>query len=168
VTEIFWFRELESAGKGPDWVFNATFAPGSRHALAATLLGHAPVGFTAYHASQRPCSIHGTLCDYVEYIDTAHYQACVDQLEGRNTNNIYIFHTIQVCQNEFQLVRGYGGDPAQHGHAETQMIRAIAQAPELAMIGWSIVYGGVTYPYETLVSGATPAALLAYLNSIES
>jgi hypothetical protein len=164
MTQAYWFHELSAGGKGPDWLFNATFAAGSRRALAAAVRAHAPAGFTAYHASQRPCPIHGVLCDYILYVDTPHYQTCIDQLEGRNTANIYVYHTIQICQNDVQLVRGYGGDPAQHGRAETQMIRAIAQAPDLVMAAWSIVYGGVTYPYETLAGGATSAALLAYLD----
>ena len=165
MTETFWFRELLAGGKGPDWVFNAAFAPGSSSALAATVRDHAPLGFTDYRATQRPCPIHGKLCDYVLYVDTPHYQACIDQLEGRHDRNIYVYHTIQVCRHEYQLVRGYGGAPDQHGSAETQSIRALAHTPDLVMTAWSIVYGGVTYPYETLVSGTTSAALLAYLDS---
>src|SRR4051794_7010329 len=107
MTQPFWFHELSAKGKGPDWVFNATFALGSSSALAATVRDHAPLGFTSYQATQRPCYIHGKTCDYVLYIDTPHYQACVDQLEGRQSQNIYVYHSIQVCQNEFQLMRAY-------------------------------------------------------------
>jgi hypothetical protein len=62
-------------------------------------------------------------------------------------------------------VRGYGGDPDQHGSAETGCIRALAQASNLVMTAWNIVYGGGTYSYETLVSGVTSTALLAYLDA---
>ena len=164
MTQQLWFRELSAGGKGPDWVFNAGFAPGNSSALAETVREHASIEFTYYRATQRACPIHGTACDYDLYIDTPHYQACVDQLEGRYDQNTYIYHSIQVCRNAYQLVRGYGGYPDQHGGAETRSIRALAQPPHIVMTEWSIVYGGITYPYETLISGATSAALLAYLD----
>ena len=41
----------------------------------------------------------------------------------------------------------------------------VAQAPGIVMAEWSIVYGGMTYPYQTLTSGSTSAALLAYLDA---
>src|SRR5215212_5964826 len=145
MTQPFWFHELLAGGKGPDWIFNAAFAPGS-DSLAEVVREHAPSGFTYYRATQRPCPIHFDLksCDYDLYVDTDHYQACIDQLEAGSNENIYIYHTIQVCGHDYQLVRGYGGDPDQHGSAETQSIRALIHAPELVMIAWSIVYGGVT------------------------
>ena len=167
MTQSFWFRELLAGGKGPDWVFNAAFAPGSRSALAQVVREHAPIGFTDYRATQRPCPIHwnSKACDYDLYVDTPHYHACVDQLEGRQEHNVYVYHSIQVCQHEYQLVRGYGGDPNQHGSAETRAIRALAETPNLAMTAWSISYGGGMYAYDTLISGATSSALLAYLDA---
>ena len=104
-------------------------------------------------------------CDYDLYVDTPHYQACIDQLEGRQERNVYVYHSIQVCQHDFQLVRGYGGYPDQHGSTETQSIRALAQTPKIIMTEWSILYGGSMYSYDTLISGATAAALLAYLDA---
>ncbi|MEO7908350.1 MAG: hypothetical protein ABIV47_01745 [Roseiflexaceae bacterium] len=168
MTQPFWFRELLAGGKGPDWMFNATFAPGSSSA-ADVVREHAPLGFSYYRATQRPCPIHwnSKACDYDLYVDTPHYQACIDQLEGRGERNLYIYHTIQACQHDYQLVRGYGGDSSQHGDAETQAIRALAQAPHLVMTGWNIVYGGGTYSYETLISGATSTTLLTYLEARE-
>jgi hypothetical protein len=165
----FWFRELLAGGKGPDWVFNASFAPGTSSYLTETLHDHAPIGFTYYRATQRPCPIHFHLksCDYDLYVDTPHYQACIDQLEGRQERNLYVYHTIQVCQHEYQLVRGYGGDPDQHGSTETRSIRALAQTPSLVITRWNIIYGGGTYSYETLIGGATSTALLAYLDAKE-
>jgi hypothetical protein len=165
--EIFWYRALLACGKGPDWVFNAAFAPGGSTALAAMLREQPPAGFGLYRATQRPCSIHGGSCDYDLYVDMSNYQACVGQLEGRDASNIYLYHSIQVCHDEYQLVRGYGGYPDQHGLAETRSIRAIAQTPELILTKWSIVYGGMTYPYETLISGTTSAELLDYLDTPE-
>ena len=167
MTQPFWFRELLAGGKGPDWVFNAAFAPGSSSALAAAVRDHAPIGFTYYRATQRPCPIHFDLkaCDYDLYVDTPHYQACVDQLEGRQGNNVYIYHSIQVCRHNYQLVRGYGGTPDQHGSAETRAIRTLANTPQIVMTEWSIVFGGGTYSYDILCSGATSAALVAYLDA---
>ena len=167
MTKQFWFSQLLAGGKGPDWVFNAAFAPDSSKLLAEAVRRHVPPGFTYYRATQRACPIHLQSCDYNMYIDTPHYQAIVDQLEGRQERNIYIYHSIQVCQHEYQIVHGYGGDADQHGEPETRMIRALAHTPGLAMTGWSILYGGVTYPYDTLISRATSAALLAYLDAGE-
>jgi hypothetical protein len=166
MTQAFWFHELLAGGKGPDWIFNAAFTPDSS-ALAEAVREHAPIGFTYYRATQRLCPIHLISCDYDLYVDTPHYQACIDQLEGRQEHNIYVYHSIQVCQHEYQLVRGYGGAPDQHGDAETHSIRALAATPNLAMTEWNIIYGGVTYPYDTLISGATSTALLAYLDAKE-
>ncbi len=80
----FWFRELFAGEKGPDWMFNAAFAPGS-NSPAEVAREHTPLGFTYYQATQRPCPIHwnSKACDYDLYVDTPHYQACIDQLEGR-------------------------------------------------------------------------------------
>lgn len=166
MTQPYWFHELLADGKGPDWVSNAAFTPESS-ALADVVRQHAPLDFAYYRATQRPCPIHwnSRSCDYDLYVDTPHYQACIEQLEGRQAGNIYVYHSLQVCGQEFQLVRGYGGDPEQHGDAETHAIRALAQAPNLAMTAWSIVYGGGTYSYKTLNSGATSAGLLAYLDA---
>lgn len=168
MTKLFWFRELLAGGKGPDWVFNATFTASSS-SLAEVVREHAPAGFTYYRAIQRPCPMHwnSKACDYDLYVDTSHYHDCIDQLEGRQEHNLYIYHTIQVCQHEYQLVRGYAGDPGQHGSAETHLIRALAETPKLIMTEWSIVYGGGTYSYATLLSGGTPTALLAYLDAKE-
>jgi hypothetical protein len=163
MTKPSWFSELLASGKGPDWVFDAAFAPASSASLAAAVREHMPDGFARYQATQRPCPIHLKLCDYEMYIDTSHFQAIVDQLEGRQQHNIYLYHTIQVCQGECQLMRGYGVD--HEGDAETRLIRALAQAPALAMTSWSIVYGGVTYPYEVLISGTSATSLLAYLDN---
>lgn len=163
MTKPCWFSELLASGKGPDWVFNGAFAPASNPSLAEAMRKHLPAGFTRYQATQRPCSIHAKLCDYEIFIDTPHYQDIVDHLEGRQRPNSYIYHTIQVCQDECQIERGYGVD--YEGDAETRMIRALAQAPAIAISSWSIVYGGVTYPYEVLVSGTSAASLLAYLDA---
>ena len=165
MAQAFWFRELLAAGKGPDWLLNVSFTPGSASALAATLRQHAPIGFTHYQATQRHCPIHGHLCDYVLYVDSSNYQACVDQLEGRHTGNIYVYHTIQLCRHDYQMTRGYGGYPDQHGEAETRCIRALAQAPNCVITEWNLVHGGMTYPYETLISGTTAAGLLEYLDA---
>jgi hypothetical protein len=163
MTKPFWFSELLAYGKGPDWIFNLAFAPDSSKPLAAAVRERIPAGFTRYQATQRPCPIHTKQCDYDLYIDTPHYQDIVDHLEGRQRPNSYIYHTIQICQEACQIERGYGVDHA--GDAETRLVRALAQAPALAMTSWSIVYGGVTYPYQTLISGASSTSLLAYLDA---
>jgi len=169
MTQLFWFRELVAGGKGPDWLFNASFTPSSSGTLAEVVREHTPTDFTYYRATQRPCPIdwNSKACDYDLYVDTPHYRACIDQLEGRQEHNLYIYHTIQVCQHQYQLVRGYGGGSDQHGSAETHAIRALAETPMLIMTKWNIVYGGGTYSYDMLVSGATSTALLAYLDAKE-
>jgi hypothetical protein len=91
MTQPFWFRELVAGGKGSDWVFNASFAPGSSSTLAEALGDHAPVGFTYYRATQRPCPIHwnSKSCDYDLYVDTPHYQACIDPHAGTSVRRAH-------------------------------------------------------------------------------
>lgn len=159
-----WFWELEAAGKGPDWCFSARFAPASAAALAGAFCALAPQGFALYEAHAQHCPIHQRQCDYVMYIDSQQRAAIVANIEGVAEQNVYIFHTMQACQNEFQIVRGYGGYPGQHGAEEMRVIRALAQAPDLALASWNIGYGGMGYPFEILAQGAGATELLRYLD----
>ncbi|KPV51587.1 hypothetical protein SE17_20350 [Kouleothrix aurantiaca] len=159
-----WFRELEATGKGPDWFFNAAFAPGSAAGLAAAFRALAPQGFTRYEAHRQHCPIHQQKYDYVMYIDSQQHAAIVRNIEGDSGQNVYIFHTIQACQNDLQIMRGYGGYPGQHGAEETRVIRALAQAPDLALEHWNIGYGGMGYPFEILAQGSGATTLLRYLD----
>ncbi len=159
-----WFRELEAAGKGPDWCFSAAFAPGSAAALAAAFRARAPQGFTLYEARAAHCPIHMRLCDYGMYIDQQQHAAMVANIEGLSAENIYIYHTMQACQNDLHIVRGYSGYPGQHGPEETRMIHALAQTPELTLQSWKISSGGMGYPFEILAQGTAASTLLRYLN----
>lgn len=158
-----WFHDLETAGKGPDWYFNAAFAPGSAAALAEAFRALAPQGFTRYDAQAAHCPIHSRLCDYGIYLVTSQAAALINNIEGKSTENIYVYHTIQACQEDLQLVRGYGGYSGQHGAEETRLVRALAQAPGLALQRWSVSYGGMGYPFEVLAQGHSAAELLRYL-----
>lgn len=161
--EQHWYHDLSAAGKGPDWILNAWFAGGDGARLSAAVRALAPAGFTHYRAAQAPCPIHAGTCDYDLYADDAQYAAIVAQCEGSPAGNVYVYHTMQACQDAFQLVRGYGGYPGQHGAEETRCLRALAQDPGLTMVGWSVVYGGMGYPHEQRAGGATAAELLRYL-----
>lgn len=163
-SQLLWFHELAAAGKGPDWVFSARFAPNSHALLSASVRMLAPQGFTYYRATQADCAIHSRVCDYDLYVDNQQYDAIIALLEGRQQRNIYVYHTLHACQGEFQLVRGYGGYPGEHGGEETRCIRALATTPGLAMRSWNIFYGGVTYPYEQWAEGKTASELLQYLD----
>lgn len=156
-----WFRELESAGKGPDWIFSASFAPENGQQLGELFRALLPHGFTSYRAQQRQCSIHSRSCDYDLYIDDHQAETITALLEDRLQQNVYIFHTIQLCGNELQLVRGYGGYPGQHGDEETRCIHTLAQVPTLT--DWSISYGGDAYPFETWRQGMGSTELLKFL-----
>jgi hypothetical protein len=164
-TDQPWYHQLSAAGKGPDWIFDATFAGDAGERLGAFVRALGPAGFIYYRAAQAPCPIHGGPCDYDLYADSNQYEAIVAQCEGRPAGNVYIYHTIQACRDAFQIVRGYGGYPGQHGPEETRCLRALAQAPELAMSSWRIAYGGMGYPYEQLAGGATAGELLRYLDA---
>lgn len=163
--EQLWYHELSAAGKGPDWIFNATFAGQSGEHLVPFVRALGPAGFIYYRATQAPCPIHGGRCDYDLYANSHQYESIVAQCEGRPAGNVYIYHTMQACRDTFQLVRGYGGYPGQHGAEETRCLRALAQAPELPLSGWSVAYGGMGYSYEQLASGASAAELLRYLGA---
>lgn len=163
--EELWYRDLSAAGKGPDWIFNATFAGQAAEHLGPAFRALGPAGFIYYRAAQAPCPIHGGRCDYDLYADGQQYEAIVAQCEGRPAGNVYIYHTMQACRDTFQLVRGYGGYPGQHGAEETRSLRALAQAPDLVMSSWEILYGGMGYPFEQWIAGASAAELLHYLSA---
>lgn len=162
--QAFWFRDLEAAGKGPDWIFSAWCAPERAAMLSAIFRTLQPYGFTYYRAIQAQCPIHLCTCDYDLYIDNHQYAAVIAQLEGRHEQNLYVYHTFQACQTAVQLVRGYGGYPDQHGSEETRCIRTLAETSELMISSWRISYGGVTYPYEDWIAGNSAAELVRYLD----
>ncbi len=159
----YWFRDLLAAGKGPDWLFQASFDPGNQQLLTKTLRAIQPLGFQHYYANQHMCPIHHTICQYDLWVDQHNYAHLIAQLEERDQSNRYVYHTIQCCQQDLQIVRGYGGYPDQHGQAETNIIYTLIHTPGLILTQWSISYGGITYPYEELTSGTSITDLVHYL-----
>lgn len=160
----YWFDELDANGSGPDWVLNAAFAPASPDHLTEAVRSLALQRFTRYHAEQRHCAIHNRLCSYDLYIDDHSSAAVIAMLEGRVAANSYLYHTIQVCQHDLQIVRGYGGYPGQYGDEETRCIRTLALHPELQTGEWSIAAGGDGYPFVTRASGDGAATVVSYLD----
>jgi hypothetical protein len=109
------------------------------------------------------CPIHHTSCQYDLWVDQHNYSQLIAQLEDRDHSNSYVYHTIQHCRHDFQIVRGYGGYPDQHGHVETDVIHTLLSTPGLTLTHWSITYGGVTYPYNDLIGGISATDLAKYL-----
>jgi len=73
---------------------------------------------------------------------------------------------IEVCGADLTLERGYGGYPAEHGPAETALIRNLARRPDLTLGAWAVGYGGQGYPPGQVAAGSGCAQLLAYLQDV--
>lgn len=131
--------------------------------LAATARALTPAGFVVRSVRRAPCPVHGHACDYDLYVDEANAATIFAQVAGRRTGNVYVFHTLQVCQNVVQMVRGYGGYPGHLGPAETDWLWQLAHTPALTLHGWQVTYGGMTYPEVEAVHGYGLADLQTYL-----
>ncbi len=163
MTYRLWFHALEMAGHGPDWWLTAHFDPAQAAVLAETARALTPAGFVVQPVRRAPCPVHGHVCDYDLYVDEANAATLFAQVAGRHMGNVYVFHTLQVCRNVVQVVRGYGGYPGQYGPAETDWLWQLAHTSALTLHGWQVAYGGMTYPEVTAASGYGLADWQTYL-----
>jgi hypothetical protein len=158
-----WFWQLATAGQGPDWFFGATFAPADATSLALRVHHQRLPGFVYQRIADGPCRIHTQPHAYDLYADAHNAAALANNIAGQEASNIWVYHVIEVCGPQLAIERGYGGYPDSHGATETNLLRALAQAPELTLVSWEVGYGGQGYPAGQIAAGATAAELLAYL-----
>lgn len=158
-----WFWQLQAAGQGPDWRFSASFAPADAARLAAHVRYHALPGFAHYRVDDGFCARHGHRSSYDMYIDEGNYAQLVANFAGDQAQNVWIYHTIEVCGHDLTIERGYGGYPGSHGLTETALITTLAQATDLTLLDWAISYRGEGYAAEHVASGTSAAELLTYL-----
>lgn len=158
-----WFWQLAAASQGPDWLFAATFASPSATRLAELVRQQALTGFAHLRVADQPCRYHPEPHAYDLYVDERNAAALAANLAGQASRNLWIYHTVEVCGPHLTIERGYGGYPDSHGATETDLIVALAQAPDLALQSWEIGYGGQGYPAGQVASGTAAAELLAYL-----
>jgi hypothetical protein len=160
-----WFWQLAAAANGPDWLFAATFAPADAARLAKLARQHGLPGFVYQQITDRPCRVHLQPHAYDLYADARNAAALTANIADSESRNIWAYHAIEVCGPQMSIERGYGGYPDSHGATETDLIRRLAQAPELMLVRWEVGYGGQGYPAGQVASGGTAAELLAYLRS---
>ena len=161
-----WFWQIQAAQQGPDWYFFATFIPTDAERLAAWVRQQPLPGFSRCQVNQGPLARQppGPTCDL--YVDQGNHARLVANLEESRPQNIWIFHTIEICGPDLTITRGYGGYPSAHGATETELIVALAQMSELTWVDWKVVYGGEGYPAVHLATGTTNIELLAYLRGV--
>jgi hypothetical protein len=161
-----WFWQLQASGQGPDWFLVASFAADDAGLLAALVAQQPLPGFARYQVRDGLCARHNHRSDHDVYIDQTNYAALVANLAGSRPQNIWVYHTIEVCGADLSLERGYGGYPDTHGASETALIRYLARRPELTLGQWTIGYGGQGYPPGQVAAGSGGAQLLAYLEDM--
>lgn len=157
-----WFWELQAARQGPDWYFFASFNPADAAPLAARVRLFPWVGFV-YQPAAGLCARHRQHSAYELYIDQNNAGQLAANRQGDQPRNLWVYHAVEVCGSDLTLTRGYGGYPDSHGAAETELLAALAQAPDLTLSAWQVGYAGDGYPAGQVAAGATAAELLAYL-----
>ena len=104
-----WFWQLQASGQGPDWFFYASFAADDAGLLAALVAQQPLPGFARHQAMDGLCARHGHRSAHDVYIDQHNAAALAANLAGVRPQNIWIYHTIEVCGADLTLERGYGG-----------------------------------------------------------
>lgn len=160
-----WFWQLQATQHGPDWSFSATFVPTDAEQLAARIRQHPLAGLRHYRVTNGPCRQHQHTSTYDLYADQANYAALVANFERDTPQNIWIYHTIEVCGPDLLIERGYSGYPDLYDTTETDLIVMLAQAPDLTLLRWEVGYSGDGYPAGSVATGTTAMELLAYLQA---
>lgn len=148
---------------GPDTLLLASFAPTSADALTLAVRQFDFQHFTRYAMTAQYCQRHGQQCSYDVYIDTHNFDQLVANLEGRASANIWVYHTIEVCQSTLSITQGYGGYGAPYAGEERALLRWLAQTPDLELHAWQVLAGGEGYASSECASGTAMSELLAYL-----
>ncbi len=153
---------------GPDLRFTATFAPANAASLALAVRQFDFQHFSRYSVTAQDCQQHARQCSYDLYIDTRNYLSIVGNIEGTQPVNVWIHHTIAVCQEALSIERGYGGYGDPYLAEERRLLRWLVQIRQLAPQSWQMQSGGDGYAYSVLAAGTSGAELLAYLDAESS
>ncbi len=163
---ISWFWQLQADKLGPDWFFFAQFAPADAAALSAAVRRHAPPSFVYSQLRDDICRSHRQPHSYELYSDPHSAPQLQANLAGTTPSNIWIYHLIECCGSDLTIERGYGGYPGGAAdQEETDLLIALARAPELTLLQWQVVAGGDGFASESVAQGTDGATLLAYLKA---
>ncbi len=150
---------------GPDMLLLTTFAPAAAADLALAVRQFDFQHFSHHPVAAQHCQQHAQQCTYDLYIDTRNYTSIVSSIEGRQTANIWIYHTITVCQAALSIERGYGGYGDPFLAEERRLLGWLVQIRQLEPQTWRMLSGGAGYAYTELAAGSSGAELLAYLDA---
>src|SRR3954471_19414271 len=104
-----WYWQLQAAAQGPDWSFSATFAPANAEHLTVLIRQYGFPGFAYSQVIDGRCLRHHHTSTYDLYIDQRNYATLAANLAGDQRQNIWVYHTIEVCGSDLTIERGYGG-----------------------------------------------------------
>ncbi|MEC4813783.1 MAG: hypothetical protein SAK29_11015 [Scytonema sp. PMC 1069.18] len=169
-----WFWEIERCCQGPDYYFNASFAPSDAERLAAVIQQHPLPDFLHYHfvgnLTNSPCGNSHEPESYDLYVDRSNYAEVISGLKRDKPQITYahcMWNIICVCGCQLGIERGYGGIIGTHNQDETSLIVAIAQSKEVTFFHWSVVSGGDGYGPVYFRTGTSATELLTYLQMKE-
>jgi len=150
-----WYWKIQALGQGPDYYFDATFAPEAAARLATLVHQQLPPGFV-HHPGQRrrcPCAY------YAQYLD-AHTDSTLQAIHRGEDVRVWGNAKIEVCDHELFIAHSLSG----WDYGDTSLIYAIARSPELILQRWRVHYGGDGYTGGEVAHGDSDASLRAYLN----
>ena len=136
-----WYWAITERGQGPDYYFDATFAPQNAAQLAVLVQRYLPTGFVRNEA----------------------HTSAIQYLKQSEDVLILFSATIDVYVSRLSIYHQLGGG---QDYGETSLLRDLAQSPELTLLQWRVGYGGDGYAHGDAAGGNGDTSLLAYLKPI--
>jgi hypothetical protein len=151
-----WFWQIKEMGQGPDYVFIARFAKSDAERLAAMVHQNLPSSYVynsdfVYSNRCRDCNV------YASYLDRHTFDRLTEMKKRKKQENIYYSGEIEVCDRQFRIENVLIGGM----YDETDLVIAIAKAPDLTLQEWIVAYSG--YSWGEVNRGSNAAELLTYL-----
>ncbi|MEM9118950.1 MAG: hypothetical protein AAGD09_13850 [Cyanobacteria bacterium P01_F01_bin.56] len=147
-----WYWAITERGQGPDYYFDATFAPQNAAQLAVLVQRYLPTGFVRNEAHTSA----------IQYLNDDAYNK-LQALKQREDVRIWFSATIEVYGSRLSIYHQLGGG---QDYGETSLLRDLAQSPELTLLQWRVGYGGDGYAHGDAAGGNDDTSLLAYLKPI--
>lgn len=149
---------------GPDLTFSITFAPANAAELTQAVRLFNFEHFARHVMTAQFCRQHGKHCSYDMYIDMRNYHQMIENIEGRGSSNLWVYHAIEVCQASLLIERGYGGYGNPYAAEERALLYWLISLPQLELQTWKALAGGDGYTHVELASGSASAELVAYID----
>ncbi|NTV99820.1 MAG: hypothetical protein HGA19_00775 [Oscillochloris sp.] len=158
-----WCWEAAQLKSGPDWFFIAQVIPACASALTALVVQSTPAGFSPCFTANEYCTYHEQVCSYDTFIDTSNLETYTNNLTDQAAQNIWVYNLIRTHRDMLEFISGYGGRGEITSCAETALLHALLDAPQITLHRWEVYAGGDGYAYRTLRNGTDTASLRAYL-----